>query len=76
MKNIKTWFRAKSIEITKNYLKYPYEFMETTLTLASEPESTGKIHKNDLKLELYDLEDERVIYSAVPIWVIKRRLLS
>ena len=66
MKNIKTWFRAKSIEITKNYLKYPYEFMEATLTLTSEPESTGKIHKNDLKLELYGLEDENsmwVIYD-------------
>jgi len=42
MKNRKTWFRVKRFEITKKYLKVPYQFMEATLTLASEPESVKK----------------------------------
>ena len=49
--------------------------MEATLTLASEPESTEKIHKNDLKLELYGLEDENsmwVIYEFLHALASKR----
>ncbi len=39
--------------------------MEVTLKRASEPESTGKSHKNDLKLELYGLEDENTTLCVV-----------
>jgi hypothetical protein len=41
--------------------------MEATLTLASEPESIKKIHKNDLKLELYGLEHEN------SMWVVYKK---